>query len=69
MYITTILDSSLKLFIFHLPQEKLGEWIFKSKSQEKFHEGSMFPLYVTEELEVWPEKNLRHRVWVCPQAP
>ncbi|KAL0397214.1 UNVERIFIED_CONTAM: Nudix hydrolase 17, mitochondrial [Sesamum calycinum] len=28
--------------------EKLGEWIFKSKSQEKFHEGSMFPLLVTE---------------------
>ncbi|XP_047938285.1 nudix hydrolase 18, mitochondrial-like [Salvia hispanica] len=44
--------------------EKLGEWIFKSKSQEKYHEGSMFPLYVTEELEVWPEKSLRHRVWM-----
>lgn len=44
--------------------DKLGEWIFKSKSQEKFHEGSMFPLLVTEELEVWPEKNLRQRIWM-----
>ncbi|CAA2982752.1 nudix hydrolase 17, mitochondrial-like [Olea europaea subsp. europaea] len=44
---------------------KLGEWIFKSKRQEKFHEGSMFSLLVTEELDVWPEKNVRQRKWVC----
>lgn len=44
--------------------KKLGEWIFKSKSQEKYHEGYMFPLYVTEVLDVWPEKNLRQRVWM-----
>ncbi|GER30228.1 nudix hydrolase homolog 18 [Striga asiatica] len=44
--------------------EKLGEWIFKSKSQEKFHEGSMFAMLVTEELQVWPEKDLRSRVWM-----
>ncbi|KAG8379528.1 hypothetical protein BUALT_Bualt07G0098400 [Buddleja alternifolia] len=44
--------------------DKLGEWIFKSKSQEKFHEGSMFSLLVTEELDVWPEKNVRQRVWM-----
>ncbi|KAG8388149.1 hypothetical protein BUALT_Bualt02G0095900 [Buddleja alternifolia] len=44
--------------------EKLGDWIFKSKSQEKFHEGSMFPLLVTEELDVWPEKDVRQRVWM-----
>ncbi|GER45527.1 Nudix hydrolase, partial [Striga asiatica] len=43
---------------------KLGEWIFKSKSQEKFHEGSMFAMLVTEELDVWPEKNVRRRVWM-----
>lgn len=48
--------------------EKLGEWIFKSKSQEKYHEGSMFPMLVTEVLDVWPEKNVRHRVWVCPTS-
>ncbi|GER54158.1 nudix hydrolase homolog 18 [Striga asiatica] len=44
--------------------EKLGEWRFKSKSQEKYHEGSMFPLLVTEELDTWPEKNVRRRVWM-----
>ncbi|KAL3617634.1 hypothetical protein CASFOL_037955 [Castilleja foliolosa] len=44
--------------------EKLGEWIFKSKSQEKYHEGSMFPLLVTEELDMWPEKSVRQRVWM-----
>ncbi|CAA0806887.1 Nudix hydrolase 17- mitochondrial [Striga hermonthica] len=43
---------------------KLGEWIFKSKSQEKFHEGSMFAMLVTEELDVWPEKDVRRRVWM-----
>lgn len=44
--------------------EKLGEWVFKSKSQDKHHQGSMFPLLVTEELDVWPEKNVRQRVWM-----
>ncbi|PIN10474.1 Diadenosine and diphosphoinositol polyphosphate phosphohydrolase [Handroanthus impetiginosus] len=44
--------------------EKLGKWIFKSKSQEKFHEGFMFPLRVTEELDVWPEKDVRQRIWM-----
>ncbi|XP_051147646.1 nudix hydrolase 18, mitochondrial-like [Andrographis paniculata] len=44
--------------------DKLGEWIFKSRSQEKQHEASMFSLLVKEELEVWPEKDVRHRVWM-----
>ncbi|CAA2974573.1 nudix hydrolase 17, mitochondrial-like [Olea europaea subsp. europaea] len=44
--------------------DKLGEWIFKSKKQDKFHEGSMFSLLVTEELDVWPEKNVRQRKWM-----
>ncbi|CAI9780055.1 unnamed protein product [Fraxinus pennsylvanica] len=44
--------------------DKLGEWIFKSKRQDKFHEGSMFSLLVTEELDVWPEKNVRQRKWM-----
>ncbi|KAL8464412.1 hypothetical protein ACS0TY_034077 [Phlomoides rotata] len=43
---------------------KLGEWVFKSRSQEKFHEASMFSLLVTEELDVWPEKDVRQRVWM-----
>jgi len=43
---------------------KLGKWSFKSKSQSKLHEGHMFPLLVTKELDVWPEQNLRQRVWM-----
>ncbi|CAA3009283.1 SUPPRESSOR OF ABI3-5 [Olea europaea subsp. europaea] len=37
--------------------DKLGEWIFKSRSRDTFHEGYMFPMLVTEEFDVWPEKN------------
>jgi diphosphoinositol-polyphosphate diphosphatase len=44
--------------------DKLGEWVFKSRSQEKYHEASMFSLFVNEELEVWPEKDVRQRVWM-----
>lgn len=46
-------------------QYKLGTWSFKSKSQGTFHEGHMFPLRVTDEFDVWPEKNVRQRIWVC----
>lgn len=50
-------------------QEYLGTWSFKSKSQGTFHEGHMFPLLVTEELEDWPEKTVRKRLWVsCESA-
>ncbi|XP_075514453.1 nudix hydrolase 18, mitochondrial-like [Primulina tabacum] len=45
-------------------EDKLGEWIFKSNSQDTFNMGSMFPLFVTEELDVWPEKDVRQRVWM-----
>lgn len=50
--------------VIGLLEDKLGEWVFKSKSQDKYHEGSMFPLLVTEELDVWPEKDVRQRVWM-----
>ncbi|KAM7479615.1 hypothetical protein LguiA_027828 [Lonicera macranthoides] len=43
---------------------KLGTWSFKSKSQGTFHEGHMFPLLVTDEFDVWPEKNVRQRIWM-----
>ncbi|XP_022889792.1 nudix hydrolase 17, mitochondrial-like isoform X2 [Olea europaea var. sylvestris] len=46
------------------PKDKLGEWIFKSRSRETFHEGYMFPMLVTEEFDVWPEKNVRQRTWM-----
>ncbi|XP_055826732.1 nudix hydrolase 18, mitochondrial-like isoform X1 [Solanum dulcamara] len=45
-------------------QEYLGTWSFKSKSQGTFHEGHMFPLLVTEELDDWPEKTVRKRLWL-----
>ncbi|XP_077230628.1 nudix hydrolase 17, mitochondrial-like [Tasmannia lanceolata] len=45
-------------------QPKLGIWSFKSKSQDIFHEGHMFPLLVTEQLDLWPEKDIRQRKWV-----
>ncbi|KAJ0988642.1 hypothetical protein J5N97_006998 [Dioscorea zingiberensis] len=43
---------------------KLGEWRYKSKSQDIIHEGIMFPLNVTEELVRWPEMDVRKRRWV-----
>lgn len=50
--------------VIGLLEDKLGEWVFKSKSQDKYHQGSMFPLLVTEELNDWPEKNVRQRIWM-----
>lgn len=43
---------------------ELGRWSFKSKSQGTFHEGYMFPLLVKEQLDLWPEKNVRQRKWM-----
>lgn len=45
-------------------QHGLGTWSYKSKSREIYHEGYMFPLLVTEQLDLWPEKNSRQRVWM-----
>ncbi|XP_052205497.1 nudix hydrolase 17, mitochondrial [Diospyros lotus] len=43
---------------------ELGKWSFRSKSQGTNHEGRMFALLVTEQLDLWPEKDLRQRVWM-----
>lgn len=43
---------------------QLGMWRFKSRSQDCFHEGFMFAFEVKEELDVWPEKDIRQRVWL-----
>ncbi|KAE9598809.1 hypothetical protein Lal_00022421 [Lupinus albus] len=43
---------------------KLGKWSFKSKSHDTFYEGYMFPLLVQEQLEFWPEHNVRQRIWM-----
>ncbi|KAL3529103.1 hypothetical protein ACH5RR_008425 [Cinchona calisaya] len=44
--------------------DKLGVWTFKSKSQDAFHEGHMLAFRVTEELDCWPEKDVRKRIWL-----
>lgn len=43
---------------------ELGKWNFKSKSHDTYYEGYMFPLRVQEQLDIWPEKNVRERVWM-----
>ncbi|KHG02671.1 Nudix hydrolase 18, mitochondrial -like protein [Gossypium arboreum] len=43
---------------------ELGKWDFMSKSHGTFYEGYMFPLLVKEELDFWPEQNLRQRTWM-----
>ncbi|KAJ8770253.1 hypothetical protein K2173_012695 [Erythroxylum novogranatense] len=43
---------------------KLGKWSFLSKRTGTFYEGYMFPLLVTEQLDIWPEKNMRQRIWM-----
>ncbi|GMI87595.1 nudix hydrolase homolog 18 [Hibiscus trionum] len=43
---------------------ELGKWYFISKSHGTFYEGHMFPLLVKEELEFWPEQNVRRRTWM-----
>ncbi|XP_057439880.1 nudix hydrolase 18, mitochondrial-like [Lotus japonicus] len=43
---------------------KLGKWSFKSKTHDTLYEGYMFPLLVLEQLEIWPEKNVRRRMWM-----
>ncbi|XP_030461221.1 nudix hydrolase 17, mitochondrial-like [Syzygium oleosum] len=45
-------------------EKQLGKWSFKSKSQDAVYEGYMFPLLVIEQLENWPEKNVRERHWM-----
>ncbi|KAI7745806.1 hypothetical protein M8C21_027678 [Ambrosia artemisiifolia] len=47
----------------------LGTWCFKSKGNDSYYEGHMFPLLVEEQLDFWPEKNIRQRQWVSvPKA-
>ncbi|VFQ74369.1 unnamed protein product [Cuscuta campestris] len=43
---------------------KLGTWNFGSKRSGIACEGHMFPLLVKEELDCWPEKNIRQRIWI-----
>ncbi|CDO98317.1 unnamed protein product [Coffea canephora] len=45
-------------------EDNLGVWTFKSKSQDASHEGHMLAFRVTEELDCWPEKDVRQRIWL-----
>ncbi|KAL1536804.1 Nudix hydrolase 21, chloroplastic [Salvia divinorum] len=45
-------------------QHKLGKWSFNSKNRETLYEGHMFPLLVKEQLEIWPERDIRQRKWI-----
>lgn len=43
---------------------ELGQWSFMSKRYGTFYEGYMFPLLVKEQLDLWPEKDERQRIWM-----
>ncbi|XP_060186294.1 nudix hydrolase 18, mitochondrial-like [Lycium barbarum] len=43
---------------------KLGTWYFENKTGDTAYEGHMFPLFVTELLDSWPEKEIRERTWM-----
>ncbi|XP_058736153.1 nudix hydrolase 18, mitochondrial-like [Vicia villosa] len=50
--------------VIGLVECELGQWNFISKRYGIYYEGYMFPLFVKEQLDYWPEKNLRRRVWM-----
>ncbi|PIN11105.1 Diadenosine and diphosphoinositol polyphosphate phosphohydrolase [Handroanthus impetiginosus] len=43
---------------------ELGRWTYKSNSRELYHQGFVFPLLVTQQLELWPEQTARKRQWM-----
>ncbi|CAN1311618.1 Nudix hydrolase 18, mitochondrial [Linum perenne] len=45
-------------------EDRLGKWTFMSKGNGIFYEGYMFPLLVTEQLDFWPERHVRKRIWL-----
>ncbi|CAH8363509.1 unnamed protein product [Eruca vesicaria subsp. sativa] len=45
-------------------EHQLGKWDFLSKSRGTYYEGLMFPMLVTEQLELWPEQHARQRIWM-----
>ncbi|KAG4999278.1 hypothetical protein AAZX31_08G044700 [Glycine max] len=45
-------------------ERELGQWNFISKRYGIYYEGHMFPMFVKEQLDIWPEKNLRRRIWM-----
>lgn len=61
-----MLTDILNVCTFWFWQRVLGIWHFKSKNRDTYYEGYMFPLLVEEQLEFWPEKDFRQRIWVRP---
>ncbi|KAK4261790.1 hypothetical protein QN277_004742 [Acacia crassicarpa] len=45
-------------------EAQLGEWRFISKRHGTYYEGHMLPLFVKEQLDLWPEKHVRRRLWM-----
>ncbi|KAE8125860.1 hypothetical protein FH972_020629 [Carpinus fangiana] len=45
-------------------EKLLGVWSYKSKRRDIMHEGYMFPLHVSQQLDRWPEEKLRLRKWM-----
>ncbi|CAK9168303.1 unnamed protein product [Ilex paraguariensis] len=55
--------------VLGIVEGELGKWNFQSKSNDAYYEGCMFPLLVKEQLDLWPEKDIRQRVWMSvPEA-
>lgn len=52
-------------FMICIWQCELGKWTFISRRYGTCYEGYMFPMLVEEQLDLWPEKNVRRRIWVC----
>ncbi|XP_047335721.1 nudix hydrolase 18, mitochondrial-like [Impatiens glandulifera] len=55
--------------VIGIVQNKLGKWKFKSKSHDGSYVAYMFPLLVKDQLDLWPEKEIRRRAWMgVPEA-
>ncbi|MED6167468.1 hypothetical protein PIB30_002950 [Stylosanthes scabra] len=50
--------------VFGNIESELGKWTYKSKRQPTIHEGYMFPMLVSKQLDNWPEMNFRKRRWM-----
>lgn len=45
-------------------KSKLGRWYFENETGDTTYEENMFPLFVIEQLDCWPEKGTRKRTWM-----
>ncbi|XP_028767144.1 nudix hydrolase 17, mitochondrial-like [Neltuma alba] len=50
--------------VIGIVEAQLGQWSFISKRHGTYYEGHMFPLFVKEQLDLWPEKHVRRRLWM-----